>query len=69
MKNYVETTDVVVVSDVDEYKLNGYANGYDYTDSDDDVDLPPVPSPKVRFSFTRRRSRTEQTNNDENRIR
>lgn len=50
MKNYVETTDMVVLSDADEYKLNGYENGYDFSDSDDDVELPPIPSPKVCFN-------------------
>lgn len=49
LKNYVETTDMVVLSDIDEYKINGYANGYDCSDSDDDVELPPIPLPKVCF--------------------
>lgn len=47
MKNYVETTDIVVVSDIDEYKQNGYMNGYDYSDSDDGAELPPLPPVKV----------------------
>lgn len=42
VKNYVETTDIVVVSDTDEYKQNGYMNGYDYSDSDEG-ELPPLP--------------------------
>lgn len=46
VKNYVETTDIVVVSDTDEYKQNGYMNGYDYSDSDEG-ELPPLPPIKV----------------------
>lgn len=51
VKNYVETTDYVFVSDTDEYKQNGYTNGYDYSDSDDGAELPPIPLPKVCFDY------------------
>lgn len=51
VNNYVETTDnIVLLSDIDEYKLNGYANDYDCSDSDDDIEFPPIPSPKVCFN-------------------
>lgn len=48
VKNYVETTDMIVVSDNEEYKQNGYMNGYDYSDSDDGGELPPLPPIKVK---------------------
>ncbi len=52
VKNYVETTDIVVVSDNEELKPNGYVNGYDYSDSDDGAELPPLPPVKVGWTVT-----------------
>lgn len=46
VRNYVESPDLVVVSDLDEIRQNGYVNGYDYSDTDDE-EMPMLPPVKV----------------------